>query len=86
MLRTIGSSDATHSPKIAGTTPMPSRVIASASMASVGIVRADVDDLHDRLGERAASAAGVSQSPSGTPTRIASPPEIATSCMCCCDR
>src|SRR5687768_13520983 len=64
---------------------MPSRLIASAITASVGIVlpmfrACIIDSATRRMRGR------LSHSPSGTPTRIASPPEIATSFMCCCDR
>ena len=58
VLRTIGSSDAAHNPKIAGTTPMPSRLIASASTASVGIVLPIFSACMIVFGKRGASAAG----------------------------
>ena len=64
---------------------MPSRLIASASTASVGIVlpilsACMIDSADRRMRGR------LSQRPNGTPTTIASPPEIATSFMCCCER
>ena len=83
VLRTIGSSDATHKPKIAGTTPMPSRLIASASTASVGIVLPRLSACMIVSATRAHPRAGSATARAERRRRSRGRPEIATSFMCC---
>ena len=67
VLRTIGSSVSDHSPKIAGGAPMPSTDMASARIASVGIVVPRLTTWVDRVRRSGRIAGRVSTMPSGTP-------------------
>ena len=82
MLRTIGSSVAIHKPTIAGSGPMPSKVIISASLPSVGIEVAMLTAWIVASAYRAI-AGRESQTPRPMPVTIAAPPEMATSTRCC---
>ena len=81
MLRTIGRSDATKSPKKAGGKPMPSSVIDSAITASVGIVVPMLKTCMMPSATRSMDGRE-SQIPTGTPTAMAAPPEVSTRKMC----
>ena len=82
VLRMIGSSVAIHNPTIAGSAPMPSRLIISASLPSVGI---DVTMFTAWIAPSAQRAiqGRDSQMPMAMPRTIAAEPETATSTTCC---
>ncbi|MNT55979.1 hypothetical protein D3C72_1932540 [compost metagenome] len=78
MLRTIGSSEASHSARMAGRSPMPSAASASASTASDGTVLPTLKICISRSAQRRMHGR-LSAMPAGMPVTSASAIDIATS-------